>query len=222
VNTVVDAVKQELAASVTVKLNLGSGKVKMDGYLNVDRRQFDGVDGVTDLSHPGRWRFDKDTLGPLALKAHHGGKIGEACFTLPSNSVSEAHCSHFLEHLTGPQRVQFMNELYRVLVPDGKCTIITPYWCSSRAYGDFTHQWPPVGEMFYFYLNKAWRAANAPDNDIEWNPDGYACDFDWTYGYGLNQQIMSRNQEYQTFALSWYKEAAQDLHATVTAARKKT
>ena len=80
-------------------------------------------------------------------------------------------------------------------------------------YGDFTHQWPPVGEMFYYYLSKTWRKDNAPtDNDKEWSPEGYECDFEATWGYGMRQDLMVRNQEYQNFALSNYKEAAMDLH----------
>ena len=31
------------------------------------------------------------------------------------NSVDEVHSSHFVEHLTGPERVMFFNELYRVM-----------------------------------------------------------------------------------------------------------
>src|SRR5487761_995650 len=95
-----------------LKLNLGCGISRMDGYVNVDRRQFAGVDQVAELT--GRWPWD-DT------------------------SVSEAHMSHVLEHFTGEERVHIFNELHRVLVPKGKVTIITPHWCSNRAYGDFTH-----------------------------------------------------------------------------------
>jgi hypothetical protein len=108
-----------------------------------------------------------------------------------------------------------MNELYRILIPGGKATIITPHWASNRAYGDFTHAWPPVAEMFYYYVSKEWRASNAPHNDISVNPDGYNCDFQATWGYGLHPEIIPKNQIYQTFALTFYREAAQDLHCTL-------
>jgi SAM-dependent methyltransferase len=203
------------AQSPAIKLDLGCGSNKREGFLGVDRRKFDGVDAVADLSRPGKWRFSEQHIGGLELPLDGGNG-----FIIPDSSIAEAHCSHFLEHLTGPQRVQFMNELYRVLRPGGTAMIITPYWCSSRAYGDFTHQWPPVGEMFFFYLNRDWRMKNAPDNDAQWNPDGYTCDFDWSYGYGMSAEIMTRSAQSQQFALANYKEAAQDLHATLTAARK--
>ncbi len=125
--------------------------------------------------------------------------------------------SHALEHFSGTERVHIFNEMYRVLISGGKATILTPHWASNRAYGDFTHQWPPVSEMLYFYVSKDWRATNAPDNDIEWNSQGYSCDFAATWAYGLRADLLTRNQEYQLFAISNYKEAAQDLHATLVA-----
>ncbi len=173
-----------------LKLDLGAGKNGKEGFKKVDRRAFPGVDFVTDLNEKWPWE---------------------------DSSVEEAHMSHTLEHFTGVKRVHVMNELWRVLKPGGKCQIITPHWCSSRAYGDFTHQWPPVGEMFYYYLSKTWRKDNAPDNDIEWNPEGYACDFEATWGYGMRADLTVRNQDYQNFALSNYKEAAMDLHANLIA-----
>lgn len=173
-----------------IRLDLGCGKTKKDGFTGVDRRDYPGVDVVADLTE--RWPWDE-------------------------SSVEEAHMSHVLEHFTGVERVRVFNELYRVLIPGGKATIITPHWASNRAYGDFTHQWPPVAEFLYYYISSEWRLVNAPDNDIEWNPDGYSCNFAATWGYGLRGDLLVRNQEYQVFALSNYKEACQDLIATVTA-----
>jgi SAM-dependent methyltransferase len=198
-----------------IKLDLGCGKNKAAGFLGVDRRKFDTVDGVTDLTAK-RWVFDE-----VFMATNFPGRDD---LDLPDSSVAEVHCSHFLEHLNhnqeDPCRVRFMNELYRVLVPGGKATIITPHWASNRAYGDFTHADKPVSEMFYYYISKTWREQNAPDNDIAWNPDGYTCDFDATWGYGLHPELINRNQAYQTHALTFWKEAAQDLHATLIA--KKT
>lgn len=212
-----EAVKQELVEKPVLKLDLGCGKNKAAGFLGIDRRKFDGVDGATDLTQT-RWIFNRKEFEGL-VPAKTEQNLDQ--WILPDDSVTEVHCSHFLEHLNhnaeSPQRVRFMNELYRVLIPGGKATIITPHWASNRAYGDFTHADKPVSEMFYYYISKTWRSQNAPDNDIEWNPDGYSCDFDATWGYALHPQIVSRNQEYQTHALTFWKEAAQDLHATLIA-----
>ena len=183
-----NAVKTDSAEFL--KLNLCAGNSRMDGYLSVDQFAFDGLDVVSDLREPWPWNSD---------------------------SVSDIHLSHALEHFTAVERVHVFNEMYRVLIPGGKATIITPHWNSNRAYGDFTHQWPPVSEMLYYYLSREWRKTNAPHTDAEWNAVGYKCDFEATWGYSMHPEIAKRNTEYQQYAMSWYKEACQDLHATLTA-----
>jgi Methyltransferase domain len=124
-----------------------------------------------------------------------------------NGEVEEAHCSHMIEHLTWPERVHFFNELHRVLIPGGKCQLILPHWASARYYGDPTHK-EPMSEFAFYYLDKEWREANAPHT-------GYTCDFAVTWGYSLHQSLLARNQEYQQFALQNYKEAAQDIIATL-------
>ena len=174
------------------KLDLGCGKNKREGFSGVDSIAFDGVDVVCDL-----------TVAP---------------WPFADGSVEEVHSSHFIEHLTAPQRIVFANELHRVLKKGGKATLIAPHWCSCRAYGDMTHQWPPVSEFWFYYLSRKWRVedGNAPHDDIEYNKNGYSCDFDATWGYSLGQHLHTRNQEYQQFALGNYKESAQDIIATLT------
>jgi len=165
-----------------LKLDLGCGKNKREGFIGVDSRAFEGVDVVADLTK--RWPWD-------------------------DGSVAEVNASHVVEHLDGPERIHFVNELYRVLQPGGKATIITPHWCSQRAYGDMTHKWPPVSEFWYYYLAKDWRAVNAPHND------GYTCDFAATWGYSLRPDVAIRAQEFQFFSMSNHKEACMDTIATL-------
>lgn len=174
-----------MLAPKALKLDFGCGPHPRDGFEGVDIRPFDGkVTHVVDLTKtPWPWK---------------------------SNSVAEAHSSHFVEHLTAAQRITFVNELWRVLVPGGTCQVITPHWASTRAYGDLTHQWPPVSEFWYFYLSKEWRAANAPHNDA------YTCDFpNVTWGYAIHPAVAARNPEYQQFAGMNYKEALLDTIATL-------
>ena len=168
-----------------MKLDLGCGQHKREGFIGVDSFAFEGVDTVCNL--------------------------GKAQWPFEDSSVEEVHCSHMLEHLTASERVHFINELYRVLKPAARATIITPHFVSVRAYGDLTHQWPPVVSFWYLYLNRAWRTDNAPHN-IE-----YTCDFDHTYGFGLHPTIQARNAEYQNYAVVHLVEGAQDLHVTLTA-----
>lgn len=177
-----------VVATEPLKLDLGAGKNKKEGFTGVDRRKFPGIDVVCDLLDPWPWE---------------------------NESVSEIHMSHTMEHFKGPERVHIVNEMYRVMQKEAKATIIVPYWASNRAYGDFTHQWPPVSEFWFYYLSKKWRDENAPDNDIAWNPDGYNCDFECTWGYNLHPEFVPKNTERQTFAIQFYKDAVFDIIATM-------
>jgi hypothetical protein len=173
-----------------VKLDLGCGGKKKEGFIGVDQYAMEGVDVVLNIGvDPWPWE---------------------------DGTVEEIHASHFLEHLTAQQRVHFMNEAFRVMKEGAKATIITPHWASNRAYGDFTHQWPPVAEMFYYYLSQAWRDTNAPHTDVKWNPAGYSCNFAATWGYSYGPELSVRHPDHVQFALQNYKEAAQDLYATLT------
>ena len=198
-----------------LKLDLGCGTFKKVGYLGIDRRRFEGVDGIADLTKR-PWIFEDPELGGLKLTPSSGGG-----FILPDNSVSEVHCSHFLEHLEHnqrrPERVRFMNELWRVLVPGGMARIITPHWASNRAYGDFTHADKPVSEMFYAYLSREWRTRSAPDNDVKFNPDGYDCDFETQLGHVVTADFQRKGADEKAFAIAWYKDAVDDLHAVLVA-----
>jgi hypothetical protein len=173
-----------------MKIDIGCGPNKREGFQGMDQYDLPGVDFVHDVRVT-PWPFE-------------------------DGEITEAHCSHFLEHLTGQERVQFFNELYRVMAPGAQISIITPHWASNRAYGDFTHQWPPVAEFTYMYVSKAWRTEQAIHTDISVNSAGYSCDFEGTWGYTLHQNLHSRNEEFRQFAVANYKEAAQDLCATLT------
>lgn len=123
-----------------MKLDLGCGRVKKQGYLGVDVLKFDGVDVVLD--------------------------IGKEPWPWEDNSVEDVYCSHVVEHLEAQERIHFVNELYRVLKSGKKAWIQTPHWASARAFGDLTHKWPPVSEFWPWYLNKRWREQYAPHDDF--------------------------------------------------------
>ena len=185
--------EQPATQPAAIRLDIGCGKNKREGFIGVDRIKFDTVDVVCN--------------------------VGTEKLPYGDSTVDEIHCSHFLEHLTQEERVHFLNEAWRVMRKDAKMSVITPHWASNRAYGDPTHKWPAVSEMFFYYISKAWRATQAPHTDIEFNPAGFRCDFSATWGYSMHQDLVTRNQEYQQHALTFYKEAAQDLHATLVAVK---
>ena len=165
-----------------LRIDIGVGKTKMDGWEGIDAIDF-GQKHVHDIHKGLPW--------------------------LEDNSVDEVRSSHFVEHLTGAERIPFFNELYRVMKPKATALIVTPNWSHSCAYGDPTHQWPPMSEWYPLYLNKPWRDANAPHA-------AYTCDFDHVVAGSWDQSIESRNPETKSFMMRQYTNAFRDLIITLT------
>lgn len=94
-----------------MKLNLGSGDTKLDGFINVDLDQTKDVDVVADLSQD--WPFDDD-------------------------SVDEIVAKDIFEHL--PDQIHTMNEAFRVLKPGGILHVYVPTTDSLAAFADPTHK----------------------------------------------------------------------------------
>jgi cyclopropane fatty-acyl-phospholipid synthase-like methyltransferase len=178
-----------------VRIDLGCGPNKKEGFLGVDQYEMKCVDVVCNLGKE-KWPWE-------------------------DNSVDEVHSAHFLEHLTNLndawERTHFFNEMHRVMKKGAKATLIFPHWCSNRYYGDPTHK-EPFSEMGFYYLSKEWRDTQAPHTDSKWNPNGYSCDFSCSWGYQLRPDIVTRNQDYQQNAMSNYKEVIQDIIATLVKA----
>lgn len=175
-----------------MKLDIGCGKNKREGFHGVDSIAFDGVDTVLDVSK-GKWPWD-------------------------DSSVEEVHSSHFVEHLTQEERCHFFNELWRVMKPEAKATIITPHWSNARAYGDPTHKWPAISEWLYLYLNKQWRDANAPHSDAAHLSWGYSCNFEGGCVTTVNTQhpeLMGKNVEAQNYATRNFVNVNVDAYATL-------
>lgn len=171
-----------------LRLNLACGDIKMEGFIGVDIAKTENCDEVMDLKvFPWKWE---------------------------DNSVDEIWCSHFFEHLTGAERIRFMEECYRIMKDGAKMTIICPYYTSMRAIQDPTHQWPPVAESSFLYFNKQWMK----DNKLEhYNIN---ADFDFNYGYSMSPEIISKHQDVQAFAVKNYNNSVNDLQVSLTKKEK--
>lgn len=200
--------------SEPLRLDFGCGPNPRPGFVGVDLIPFPGASLVADLRKRTWVIADPAPVGADRVEPFDGG------FRLKDSVVDEGNASHFLEHLTNLgdrwERVNFLNELYRVLKPGGKCSLVFPHWCSNRYYGDPTHK-EPFSEMGFYYLSREWRKAQAPHTDAEHNPNGYSCDFEASWAYALHGDVAVRSAEYQQHAMAFYKEAAQDIMATLTA-----
>jgi hypothetical protein len=125
-----------------LKLNLGCGNKRLDGYINVDKY------GDPDLKH------DLETFP----------------WPWPDNSVAEIQLIHVLEHLgrDTDTYLGIIKEMYRICQPDATILIIVPHHRSDFFYDDPTHVRviTPMGlALFSQRLNQEWirmGAANTP------------------------------------------------------------
>lgn len=119
-----------------MKLDLACGQHCREGFLGVD------------ISAPGA-RYKVDLIN--------------GAWPWPENVIEELHCSHFIEHipsedsLTGQDRLlRFFDSCWRILVPQGKITLVWPALQSVRAFMDPTHRrFIPLETMNY--LSREWR-----------------------------------------------------------------
>ena len=108
--------------SELVKLQLGTGKNRMEGWVNCDLDPAPHIDCAFDAQKD--WPF-------------------------PDNSATHIYASHMLEHLTDP--FTFMKEAWRVLIPNGTMTLRMPYGAHRSAWWDLTHIRPWFPESFCMF-----------------------------------------------------------------------
>ncbi len=161
-----------------LKLDLACGQRCREGFTGVDIVACSNATIIADLRKPWPWE---------------------------DGEVAEAHCQHFFEHLTGSERMDFMGELWRVLVPGGTATIITPYAWSWRAVADPTHQWPPIVEQSYLYYSKRWRVDNKLDHYPIW------CDFELDLRYVFAPEVAFPDDTARALGMRHYLGVIDDL-----------
>lgn len=128
-------------AVVEVKLDLGCGENKKEGFTGVDIRSLPCVDITHDLfKFP--WPWDADT-------------------------VDEINCSYLYHFVPQPLRIIFIEEIYRVLKKGGKAHITVPHSASWRGVFDARTQWPPLIEQSFVVFDKEWRTKTKHDDDIK-------------------------------------------------------
>jgi predicted SAM-dependent methyltransferase len=111
-----------------LKLHIGSGPLHLDGWINIDNAQYEGVDRVLDV-----------TAG------------------LPFEEVSFIFAEHFIEHLHYEAAERFLGECRRVLRDDGVLRLSTPNldWVWTSHYR--RHLLREQEVLACFMLNRAFR-----------------------------------------------------------------
>lgn len=143
-----------------VKLDIGCGNHKDPGWFGIDIQDLPGVDLVWDLNnHP--WPLDSESIGQA--KAWH---IVEH---IPKVAVTAA----------GTRRpfIEFMNEIWRILIVGSILDIETPYGSSAGFIHDPTHvnqideltfeHFDPTYPRYLTYHPRPWRI-----NNLIWTVDG--------------------------------------------------
>lgn len=177
-------------------MDLACGQNKQEGFTGID------VAGDQDITH-------NLLVTPWPFK---------------TGSVDETFCSHFVEHIphyrpdfgnTDGWWV-FFNELHRVCKDGAKCVFIHPYSRSDRAFWDPTHT-RYVHETSWYYLDKSWREQQSLDHYDA------TCDFEVVVisGTGMDNEIVTRHHDAQTFARKFYFNVIPDLIVELKA-RKPT
>lgn len=118
-----DKLKEDLISGKSIKLNIGSGGRRRDGYYGLDIVPFNDLDILADLNE----YMDK----------------------LPSDCVSDIYSNHVVEHID--DFVRFMEEIYRISLPGATIEIIAPHFSNPHYYSDPTHVRPfGLYSMHYF------------------------------------------------------------------------
>ena len=97
-----------------MKLNIGCGFLKMDGYTNIDNQALCKPDVLADLNKT--WPFEDD-------------------------SVDEIYAHHVMEHMgeTFSEFLFVIKEMYRVSKHGAEWKIFVPHWQNDMFYHDPTH-----------------------------------------------------------------------------------
>lgn len=120
---IVNPTLREQLGKGAVRLDLGCGQDKRDGFYALDHLELDGVDIVADLNEP------------LHL--------------LPDDCSEYIYTRHALEHVT--ELLPLMREIYRISRPGATVEIIVPHFSNVYGYSDPTHvRYFGLYSMYYF------------------------------------------------------------------------
>lgn len=131
-----------------VKLDIGCGASKQQGFVGIDVRPFPGVDIVWDIEKfP--WPLP-DNCASFAMTSHvvehitptrvDPRLVGLTELLLDKKLISQEEVDKYIGEINpGSIFVRFMNEVWRVLKPGGQFIISMPYGFSQGQLQDPTH-----------------------------------------------------------------------------------
>lgn len=109
-----------------IKLDIGCGSNRQPNFVGMDIRKVKGVDIVHDVQ--------------------------KTPYPIPKESCLMVLMSHLWEHIEPKYRMSVMDEIWRIMKPEGQLLISVPYYLSFGAYQDPTH-YPCPNEATFTYFD---------------------------------------------------------------------
>lgn len=208
------------------KINLACGNNRIEGYHGIDAFKTDACDSVLDLQkYP--WDIESESVEEIICSHYiehinHDTVIKDLVESFAISNTYEELRKNFLirvdyikEKMKHPFMptdglFKFMEEVYRILVPNGKIRIIAPYYTSMRAVQDPTHT-RAINEVTFMYFNKDWRTLNKLEHYTS-----TTCDFDFVYGYNMQQEFLTKHDDQRNYAMKHYWNVIDDIDVTLT------
>ena len=140
-NACIGNIKKVIEKNSGICLDIGAGENRQAGFVTLDRRPLPNIDIVHDLES-----------FPYPLP-------NECCLTIIG--------SHIIEHLSPKVTIDFFNELWRIIKPNGQLALSTPYAGSPGFWQDPTHcngfsevtflYFDPKSPLYGIYKPKPWK-----------------------------------------------------------------
>ena len=168
----------------SIKLNIGSGSSRFEGYMNVDHDNLCSPEYVLD--------------------------IGKDTWPWPDSAVSAVKANHVLEHLGDPDFFHCLKELYRVCENGAIVEVEVPHHRHDTFINDPTHKRPITIDGMNLFSKEYNRLCEAQGDgssklgyyfDIDFKMIGYKFNIDPAY-YPLLQNIKPGSKEEQEFQMA--------------------
>lgn len=185
-----------------LRLDLACGNNCKPGFIGIDISPDTQAQYICNLEkYPWKW-FKKSEKYISSEDALGFQKI-------PDNSVGEIFSSHYIEHVTDLK--SFMEEIYRIMIPNGLVTFVAPYYSSMRAMQDFTHK-RFISENTFLYWNQEWMKTNGLLHY------GINCNFNIvTTKYYYYPEWQIRAEAAKEYARKYYINVVADIEVTLQA-----
>jgi len=178
------------------KLNLACGDTVLEGFKGIDiASDCAGADYVMDLQkYP--WDIESESVEEIYC-SHYVEHIKHDNVAMDlkevldkSNNFDEFKQNISKEEFLNPKDgfIKFFEEVYRILKPGGKITVIAPYYSSMRNDSDPTHV-RGISDYTFLYLNKEQREA------MHLTHYGINCDFFISLNYIISNEMTLKSEE---------------------------